>query len=167
MRWSRAAMAFLALSALLLFPAALWGGRWAETAVFVALAGWLSTLTLAQMVKILSFLTWIQVFAPRIGRAPVPLVTDLTSATATARALGLWCGGVLCGALSLAGGHAAGFRVATLMMLVAALGLCREAVAIRRLRHLDPARRPGHIPPLILPVSMQGFSDDPTRTLRA
>lgn len=167
MRWSRAALAFLALSALLSCPALLWGGRWAEVAVFLALVGWLSTLTLSQMVKIVSFLTWIQVFASQIGRRPVPLVTELTDARAAGRMLALWCLGVLCGALALALGHAAGFRLAALILLAAALGIGREAIAIRRLRHLDPARRPDRLPPLILPVSLQGSSHDNTRPARA
>ncbi len=167
MRWSRAALAFLALSALLLPAAMLWGGRWAEAAIFLALAGWLSTLTLAQMVRIVSFLTWIQIFAPQIGRRPVPLVSDLTDARATGRWLGLWTAGVAGGTAALAMGHAGGFRLAALAMLLGALGLGREAWAIRRLRHLDPARRPDRLPPVILPLPFQGAPHDRPRSLRA
>ena len=160
MRWSRAALGFLGLTALLLPPAFWLGGTWAEAAVFVALVGWLSTLTLAQMVKITAFLTWIQIFAPQIGRRPVPLVQDLTDPRATGCWLGLWTAGVFCGTLSLILGSAAGFRLAALALLVAALGLCHEAVAIRRLRHLDPARRPALLPPLIRPVSLRSSDHD-------
>ncbi|WP_191569434.1 hypothetical protein [Paracoccus yeei] len=167
MRWSRAALAFLALSAALLPPAILRGGSWAEAAAFAVLAGWLSTLTLAQMVKIVSFLTWIQVFAPQIGRRPVPLVPDLTDAKATGRCLALWTAGVACGTLSLAAGQATGFRLAALAMLIATLGLGWEAIAIRRLRHLDPARRPASLPPLVLPVFLEGSDHDHTRSVRA
>ncbi|MCZ0963133.1 hypothetical protein [Paracoccus benzoatiresistens] len=167
MRWSCAALGFLGLSAALLPPAILWGGRWAEAAAFAALAGWLSTLTLAQMVKIVSFLTWIQVFAPRIGRCPVPLVSDLVDARATGRWLGLWVAGAAGGTLALAAAQASGFQLAALAMLAAALGLVREAWAIRRLRHLDPARRPGRLPPLVLPAPPQGPDHDHTRSARA
>lgn len=167
MRWSRAALGFLALSAALLPIAVLRGGSWAEAAVFAALAGWLSTLTLAQMVKITSFLTWIQVFAPQIGRRPMPLVSDLTDARATARWLGLWAAGAAGGTLALAAGQASGFRLAALAMLLAAGGLTREAWAIRRLRHLDPARRPDRLPPLVLPLSPKGSDHDRTRAFRA
>ncbi|WP_207103130.1 hypothetical protein, partial [Paracoccus shandongensis] len=167
MRWSRAALGFLGLAAVLLPPAVLRGGPWAEATAFAALAGWLSTLTLAQMVKIVSFLTWIQVFAPRIGRAPVPLVPELTDARATGRWLALWVAGAAGGTLALAVGQDTAFRLAALAMLAAALGLAHEAWAIRRLRHLDPARRPAILPPLVLPSSPQGSPDDHPRTLRA
>lgn len=167
MQWSRAALAFLALSAALLVPAGLRGGPWAEAAGFAALAGWLSTLTLAQMVRIVSFLTWIQIFAPQIGRRPVPLVADLSDARAAGRWLALWVAGTAAGTLALGLGHGPGFRLAALAMLAAALGLGAEAVAIRRLRHLDPARRPPTLPPLVRPVSLQGAPHDHTRTPRA
>ena len=151
MSWSRAALAFLALALVLAWPGLILGGRWAEAAVLVALAGWLSTLTLAQMVKIVSFLTWIQIFAPRIGRAPVPMVQDLTDGRATGLWLGLWGAGVLGGTLATLAGQPLPFRIAALLRLIAVLGLCRELIAIRRLRHLPPDRRPAYLPPLILP----------------
>ena len=164
MQWSRAALVFLALSAALLPPAFHLGGPWAEAAVFLALVGWLSTLTLAQMIKIVAFLTWIQIFAPLIGRQPVPLVAHLSDARMTARLLGLWSLGVVLGALSLALGQGAGFRVAALILLTAALGLGRELIAIRRLHHLDPGQRPDALPPLVRPVPLRSIPDDHSRT---
>lgn len=163
MRWSRAALVFLTLTSILLPPALYAGGRWAEAAVFLGLVGWLSTLTLAQMIKIVSFLTWIQIFAPQIGRQPVPLVTELSDARLTGRLLGLWSFGCVLGTLSLGLGHAVGFRAAALILLIAALGLVGELVAIRRLRHLDPGRRPFALPPLVRPVILRSMSDDPSR----
>lgn len=160
MRWSRAAMICLAMSAALMVPTLRWGAAWAEAAVFLALVGWLSTLTLAQMVKIVSFLTWIQVFAPQIGRRPVPLVSDLTDARFAGRCLGLWATGVACGTFALAVGHPLLFQVSAMILLVAVLGLTRELLAIRRLRHLDPARLPDHLPPLVLPVPLLSSSND-------
>ncbi len=152
MLMSRAALAFLVLAALLILPAMRFGGRWAEATVFAAAAGWLSMLTLAQLVKITSFLTWIQVFATRIGRAPVPMVQDLTDAHAVRLWLWLWCLGAGGGTLALLAGAPLMFRCAALALLIAALGLVREVHAIRRLVHLPVARRPGTLPPLILPV---------------
>lgn len=167
MQMSRAALAFLGLAAILLLPAIGLGGAWAEAAVFVALAGWLSTLTLAQMVKIVSFLTWIQVFAPRIGRAKVPMVHELTDARPTRRWLCLWIAGVLIGTLALLAGWPLMFRLAALALLLAVLGLGGEALAIRRLRHLPHEQRPAGLPPLILPPPLQSAPDDHTRTARA
>lgn len=151
MRWSRVALVFLGLSAGLAAPALTRGGPWAEAAAFAALAGWLSLLTLAQMVKITSFLTWIQVFAPRIGRAPVPLVQDLTDPRAAGRGLALWAAGAAGGTLSLLLALPFGFRLSLAGMLLAALGLAWELLAIRRLSHLPPALRPAARPPLVFP----------------
>ena len=153
MQWSRAALGFLALAALLTAPGLILGGPWAEAAIFLALAGWLSTLTLAQMVKITSFLTWIQVFAPMIGRAKVPMVHDLTDPRAAGRSLALWVAGVLAGTLALALQVPALFDMAALALLLAALLHGRELIAIRRLRHLSEAARPAGLPPMILPPS--------------
>ena len=167
MRWSRAALAFLALAALLAVPALTLGGPWAEAAVFVALAGWLSTLTLAQMVKITSFLTWIQVFGPLIGRAPVPMVHDLTDAHAAARCLALWVAGVLGGTLALAAQSPALFDASALALLLAALLHGRELIAIRRLRHLPGTMRPAGMPPMILPPSDRSSHHDIPRPASA
>ena len=167
MRWSRAALAFLALAALLAVPALTLGGPWAEAAVFVALAGWLSTLTLAQMVKITSFLTWIQVFGPLIGRAPVPMVHDLTDAHAAARCLALWVAGVLGGTLALAAQSPALFDASALALLLAALLHGRELIAIRRLRHLPGTMRPAGMPPMILPPSDRSSHHDIPRPTSA
>lgn len=150
MRMTRPALAALAATVALAGPGWLWGGAWAEAAVFCALAGWLSTLTLAQMVKITSFLTWMQVFGPQIGRARVPMVSELTNDRRAARWLGLWALGAALGALALLLRSDPGLRVAALMLLAAVLGLVVELVAIRRLDHLPQDRRP-HRPPLFLP----------------
>lgn len=152
MRLSRPALAALGLTVALFPPAVLWGGAWAEAAVFCALGGWLSTLTLAQMVKITSFLTWIQVFGPQIGRARVPMVSDLTNDRRAARWLALWAVGAGAGVLALLLQSAPGLRVAALVLMAAVLGLIAELVAIRRLDHLPPGRRPER-PPLFLPPS--------------
>lgn len=152
MRWSRGALAYLALAASLALPALSQGGPWAEAAIFATLTGWLSLLTLAQMIKIISFLTWIQVFAPRIGRAPVPLVQDLSDPAATARGLALWAFGAGLGTVSLLLAWPPGLRLALLVLGLAALALLAEAVAIRRLSHLPAALRPAVLPPLILPA---------------
>ncbi len=151
MLWSRAALAFLGLAAGLALPGWYLGGVWAEAALFTALVGWLSTLTLAQMVKIVSFLTWIQIFAPRIGRQPVPMVQQLTDAKSVGIWLALWSAGVVQGALSLLLASPGVFRLAVVFLTIAVLGICRELVAIRHLAHLAPGERPARLPPLVLP----------------
>lgn len=152
MLWSRAALAFLGLSALLVLPALARGGVWAEAAIFAGLTGWLTLLTLAQMLKITSFLTWLQVFAPRIGRAPVPLVQELTDPRAATRWLTLWTIGAAGGTLSLLLTLPLAFRLSLAALLLAALGLAVELFAIRRLAHVAPGLRPAAPPPLLFPV---------------
>ncbi len=152
MLWSRAALAALGLSAALAVPGWFLGGTWAEAAIFVALIGWLSVLTLAQMVKIVSFLTWIQIFAPLIGRRPVPMVDKLTDAHAVGTALTLWVSGTVIGGLALLLTSTAGFRVAAALLCLGAVGIIRELISIRHLAHLTPSDRPAILPPLILPL---------------
>ncbi len=149
MAMSRPPLAFLALAAALALPAALAGGPWAEAAVFAALIGWLSGLTLAQMVKITGFLTWIQVFAPRIGREALPQVHELVDEPACRRWLALWSAGAGLGTLALLAGAAPALRLAFALLLIAALGLARELIRIRRLARLGPGRT---LPPLFLPL---------------
>lgn len=157
MSWSRAALAFLAVTALLM-PLAVWkGGSYGEALVFTALVGWLSTLTLAQMIRITAFLTWIQVFAPLIGRRKVPLVQSLTGPRGAGRALALWSISAATGTVALLTGFAPGFRIALCGLLCAAVMIACELVAIRSLRHLPKAERPARLPPLILPA----FSPQP------
>ncbi|MFD1881953.1 hypothetical protein [Paracoccus pacificus] len=153
MLWSRAALIFLGLAAVIALPGWYRGGVWAETAVFVAIVGWLSTLTLAQMVKIVSFLTWIQIFAPRIGRQPIPMVQKLTDAKATGWCLALWSAGTFAGAVSLLLASPLCFRFAAALLTLGAFGIIRELIAIRHLSHLAPTERPAALPHLILPFN--------------
>lgn len=152
MRMSRPALGFLALAALLAPLAALLGGRLAEATVFAAATGWLSGLTLAQLLKITSFLTWIQVFSPRIGRSALPQVHELTSEAAGRRWLRLWFAGSGIGTLALLAGTAPLLRLALLLLLIAALGIAHELWRIRILAHVRPDLRPAPLPPLFLPV---------------
>ncbi len=152
MLWSRAALMFLALASILAGPGLWQGGVWAEAAIFVALAGWLSLLTLAQIIKITSFLTWIQIFAPRIGRSPVPQVQQLTDPRTDTLCLMLWSGGVAAATLSLLLSWPSVFRLSVAALFLAALAVAVELVRIRRLSHLDPSLRPASLPPVIRPV---------------
>lgn len=161
MRHSLIALLFLAVG-LALMPLAIdKGGAFAEAVVFVLLAGWLSTLTLAQIGKIVAFMTWIQIFAPQIGRAPMPMVGDLSSAKATDRLLWLWSFGVVLGSIAHIVPSPALFRVAAFLLLLATLGLCVELWRIRRLSHLPLASHPPKLPPLFLPLTNWSKVHDP------
>lgn len=155
MSWSRVALAFLALSVLMLPLAIMKGGALAGATVFAALVGWLSTLTLAQMIRITAFLTWIQIFAPLIGRCKVPVVQQLTSLRSATWGLALWSLSSGIGTLSLLTGFHPGFRLALYGLLIAAMQILYELVAIRSLSHLPKAERPRDLPPLFLPPTLK------------
>lgn len=144
MRSSIGATAALMLGMALLPPAVIFG---AAESVVVALAfllvfGWLSGLTLAQLVKIVSFMTWLEAYGELIGRVRTPQVSDLVPMPRTAAWLVLHFAGVAAGALALAAGAAGTFRLAMLVCLAGTIGLIAELVRVRRLCQVEPVRRP-------------------------
>lgn len=80
MQSAAAAFGMLALGAVLL-AFAIWDGREAAmgAAVYVLALGWLGGLGLAMLYKIVAFLTWLECFAPVMGRLPTPRVQDLVA----------------------------------------------------------------------------------------
>ncbi len=147
------AFASLGLGVLLL-PLAVAGGAGegvTATLVFLIAFGWLGGLTLAQLMKIVSFMTWLEAYAPRLGRGPTPRVGDLVAMPRTGVWFLLYYGGVALGALALAGAETGGFRWAMLGMLAGTVGLVVELVRARRLSEIKAAGRlPAHERPRLL-----------------
>ncbi|MCA0418334.1 MAG: hypothetical protein LCH80_06385 [Proteobacteria bacterium] len=110
--------------------------------VFLIAFGWLGGLTLAQLVKIVSFVTWLETYAPRLGRGPAPRVGDLVAMPRTGWWFLLYYGGVVLGAAALAIEMAGGLRLAMTLCLVGTAGLVAELVRIRRLSEIKAADRP-------------------------
>ena len=110
--------------------------------VFLLVFGWLGGLTLAQLVKIVSFVTWLETYAPRLGRGPAPRIGDLVAMPRTGRWLLLYDGGVALGATALAAGVAGGVRSAMALCLAGTAGLVAELIRIRRLSEINVADRP-------------------------
>ncbi|MGY6247701.1 hypothetical protein ACXIUS_09095 [Bosea thiooxidans] len=137
-----------------LLPIAVMGG--AEDSIVAALAflltfGWLGGLTLAQLVKIVSFMTWLETYAPRLGRGPAPRVGDLVAMPRTGWWFGLYFGGVALGAVALYAGTASGFRWAVLPCFMGTAGIAAELVRVRRLSEINAnARPPAHERPWLL-----------------
>lgn len=110
--------------------------------VFLTAFGWLGGLTLAQLVKIVSFVTWLETYAPRLGRGPAPRVGDLVAVPRTGWWFLLYYAGVALGTIMLAIETASGFRSAIALCLAGTAGLIAELIRIRRLSQIKAAERP-------------------------
>ena len=148
------ALANLALSALLcVVLAAL--GRFSEyvgAVVFLSAFGWLSGFMLAQMYKIIAFLTWLEVYGPVLGKAPTPRVQDLVAERPAMRWFMLFFAGVWTATGALLAGSTPIFRIGTLAMTAATCGIVSEMMKSRRLSHVPTALRlPGKaVRPMLL-----------------
>lgn len=109
---------------------------------FLLAFGWLGGLTLAQLVKIVSFMTWLETYAPRLGRGPAPRVGDLLAMPRTGWWFALYFGGTALATAALAAGAASGFRWAMLSCLAGTLGIAAELVRVRRLSEIKATERP-------------------------
>jgi hypothetical protein len=116
--------------------------RHAGAVVFLLAFGWLSGLGLAQLYKIIPFLTWLETYGPVLGRTPTPRVQDLVVEARAARWFHLYFAAVWTGAAALFAGHAGLFRGAAFAMLVATAGIAVELVRARRLADVDARRHP-------------------------
>jgi hypothetical protein len=110
--------------------------------VFLIAFGWLGGLTLGQLVKIVSFVTWLETYAPRLGRGPAPRVGDLVAMPRTGWWFLLYYGGVVLGAATLAIAAPAGFRLAMALCLAGTAGLIVELIQIRLLSQIKAVDRP-------------------------
>ena len=153
-RMGAIALANLALSALLcVVLTAL--GRFAEyvgAVVFLSAFGWLSGFMLAQMYKIVAFLTWLEVYGPVLGKAPTPRVQDLVAERPAMRWFTLFFAGVWGATGALLAGSPPIFRIAALAMTAATCGIVLEMMKSRRLSHVPTALRfPGNaLRPMLL-----------------
>lgn len=143
-RMGGVALANLALSAVLcVVLAAL--GRFSEhvgAVVFLFAFGWLSGLMLAQMYKIIAFLTWLEVYGPVLGKAPTPRVQDLVAEQPAMRWFVLFFAGVWAATGALLAGSEPAFRIAALAMTAATCGIVSQMMKSRRLSHVPAALRP-------------------------
>ncbi len=155
-RASFAALALLALSILLLNVPALRAGDSVAAVVYLFVFGWLTGLGLAQLYKIVAFLTWLEAYGPVLGRAPVPRVQDLVDERHAFILFRIYHGAVVVATLSLAACTSGLFRMAVAAQLLATLGLIREFIRARRLSIVPAAlRAPAGMvrPHLFLPLS--------------
>jgi hypothetical protein len=112
------------------------GPRPAAAYAVVALGGWVSLTIAGMLLKIVPFLVWQQVYAPRAGLAPVPTLAQLGWPRAEAIAAAALPAGVTALAVAAGAGSVAGLRAAGALVL---LGAVAFAAALGRiLTHLTP-----------------------------
>lgn len=115
---------------------------WLAALTFLLAFGWLGGLTLAQLIKIVSFMTWLETYAPRLGRGPAPRVGDLVAMPRTGLWFILYYAGVALGTAALAAGLATAFRYAMLPALIGTAGIACELMRVRRLSEIKAEQRP-------------------------
>ncbi len=155
-RASFAAFGLFTLSILLLNVPALRSGDMVAAVVYLFVFGWLTGLGLAQLYKIVAFLTWLEAYGPILGRAPVPRVQDLVDERHALILFRLYYGAVVVATMSLAAGTTGLFRMAVAAQLLATICLIREFIRARRLSIVPAAlRAPAGMvrPHLFLPLS--------------
>jgi hypothetical protein len=112
------------------------GPQAALTYAILGLGGWVSLTIAGMMLKIVPFLVWYRVYAPYVGRQPVPTLAQLSWLAGERLAYGGLTGGVLL----LAGAVAAAVpaAIATAGLVVATGALAFAAALGRTLLHLLP-----------------------------
>lgn len=122
------------------------GPRVALAYAVLALGGWVSMTIVGMMLKIVPFLVWYRVYAPAVGRTPVPTLAAIGWPAAEAVACVLLNAGVVGLALGVAIGDPAWIRGAAVLV---ALGALAFAGALARvLHHALPCI--AHRPPVLL-----------------
>jgi hypothetical protein len=150
-----AAFGALVLSIALINLPAVRAGEGLAAVVYLFVFGWLTGLGLAQLYKIVAFLTWLEAYGPVLGRAPVPRVQDLVDEGRGRVLFWFYYGAVAAATLALFAEASGVFRWAVFVQLAATLGLIGEFVRARRLCVVPKALRSpaGMVPPhLFLPT---------------
>jgi len=109
--------------------------------IFLSVFGWLSGLGLAQLYKIVAFLTWLECYGPVLGKAVTPRVQDLVVETRAGKWFLLYFLAVCAGTVALLAGFPMGFRFAAVALLVATAGIIAQLVRTRRLADVKAAGR--------------------------
>ena len=103
--------------------------------------GWLGGLGLAKLYKIIAFMTWLECFAPVLGKQPTPRVQDLVNEASAAPWFWAYYAAVAFGTAMLTLGLGMAFRVCVAVQLAATLGLIRQFCRSRLLANVPAALR--------------------------
>jgi hypothetical protein len=96
------------------------------------------------MLKIVPFLVWYRAYAPRVGRAPVPTLAQLSWVAGERAAAALLAAGVCGLAIAVLAGDASWIRAAAVLIATGALAFA--ATLARVLHHLMPCAARGLAP---------------------
>lgn len=113
----------------------------AAAVVFLAAFGWLSGLGLAQLYKIVAFLTWLECYGPVLGKVSTPRVQDLVVERRATKWFLLYFLAVWAGTVTLIIPNSSAFRGAAAAMLIATIGIVAQLVCARRLTDVNAAVR--------------------------
>jgi hypothetical protein len=130
----------------------------AGAVVFLVAFGWLSAFGLAQLYKIIAFLTWLECYGPVLGKVMTPRVQDLVVEARAKKWFLLYFAAVWAGTLALIAGYSFAFQLTTAAMLIATGGIVVQLVRARRLAEVKGARplpQGAHRPYLLLALSQQ------------
>ncbi|MFC3704418.1 hypothetical protein ACFOOL_06585 [Devosia honganensis] len=127
------------------------GARMVPAAVYVLSFGWLGGLGLAMLYKIVPFLTWLECFAPVMGRQPTPRVQDLVRETQAAPWFWLYFLAVAIATAALAADLPLVFQAAMAVQVLGTVLLIREFYRSRRLANIPGDLWTGDRPRLFLP----------------
>ncbi len=127
-----------------------------DAVIFLVAFGWLSGLGLAQLYKIIAFLTWLECYGPVIGKAQTPRVQDLVVETHALKWFVLYFSATWAGTLALLLKHPALLRAMAAVMMVATIGVVAHMMRTRRLANVKGSLPEGvHRPRLLLSPSRQ------------
>jgi len=159
-RMALVALVFLAASGVLISVLFAFGrlGDHVGAVVFLVAFGWLSGLGLAQLYKIIAFLTWLECYGPVLGKTQTPRVQDLVVEARAIKWFWLYFIAVGVGTLALIVGHLPAFQVSAATMLLATGGIAVHLVRTRRLMDVNAALRlpqGAHRPRLLFSLSHQ------------
>lgn len=107
--------------------------------VFFVAFGWLTGLGLAQLYKIVPFLTWLSRFGATLGRAPAPRVQDMVNEKRAKPWFVLYFAATILATLALLAGWSDAARFLVMLMGLATLAIAGELVRARWLFDLPRA----------------------------
>jgi hypothetical protein len=128
-----------------------------DAIAFLAAFGWLTGLGLAQLFKIVPFLTWLEAFAPVMGRQPTPKVQDLVLEAAAAPWFAAYFAATGFATLMLLAGEIGPFRAFVGVQLGATIAIVGHLIRARRLSYVPPLQRAlATKPPMLFPTKQTG-----------